>query len=71
MDITKIPDQELLNDLEATYADIIACQTALKLGITMNRDDDIKERLRVNLAIKALIQTELDRRKTLPPVISS
>ena len=71
MDIAKIPDSELLDDLKATCADIIACQTALKLGITMNRDDDIKKRLTANFAIKAAIQTELDRRKTLLPVISS
>ena len=63
VDITKLPLQELLNDREASLADIQICERALALGIeAYGTGKSTEDRLIVNQGIVATIDAELQRR---------
>lgn len=70
-EITQISEVELRNALEETYADILRCEAAIRLGIEQDSEgDSVQERLEVNRAIKQKIEAELERRKVASPLDS-
>ena len=63
-DIIQIPEVELLQDLAESYADVIACEAALRVGVvTYAGGESVSKRLETNRQIIAKIETELQRRK--------
>lgn len=60
--IEDIPTHELKSDLDDSYADIMNCEAALKLGITQHNGYDIQERLDRNKRFIEVITAELERR---------
>ena len=64
MTITSIPTDELLRDLETVDNDIVACETALVIGVTeYGGDESVQERLDGNRQTKQVIEAELQRRQ--------
>ena len=61
-DITTIPEEELRKDLQDSYADILACESALKLGITSYSGGSVQKRLDANKHFVQVISAELERR---------
>jgi hypothetical protein len=62
-DFSAIPRSELLQDLADTENDIVACETALAIGVTEYGDgESVQRRLDVNRQIKRVIEAELQRR---------
>lgn len=57
-----IPTDELEQDKQDAYADIIACQAALKLGIKSHGGIDTQFRLDENKKQIVIIESELKRR---------
>lgn len=63
MDITKILTDELINDLNETYEDIMYCESALKLNIkAYYSGGSVRKRLESNQRIKETIEAELKLR---------
>ena len=63
VDITTIPEEELRKDLEESYSDIMTCEAALRVGVTVYGDGkSVSERLRVNRWLVEKISAELSRR---------
>ena len=63
VDITRLPLEELLDDKQASLADIKLCEDALKIGAdTYGFGQSVKKRLKVNQLIVAKIDAELKRR---------
>jgi hypothetical protein len=63
-DLSAIPTSELLQDLEDTENDIVACGTALVIGVTEYGDSkSVQCRLAVNKQIRQVIRAELQRRE--------
>lgn len=60
--ITEIPQDELLKDLEETISDISTCEIALSLGVESYSGGKVQERLEVNKRIKEKIEAEIKRR---------
>jgi len=65
MDIKIIPIDELLKDLDCSFADVLNCEAALKLGVTNYSGGSIADRLLTNQKIIERIKRELKIRKTL------
>ncbi len=64
-DITKIPQQDLLNDRAASLSDIKICELALLHDIQEYSKGGVQERLKINQGIVAVIDKELVRRKAI------
>jgi hypothetical protein len=64
-EITEIPTEELLQDMQDSLEDINACKLAAKNGVMAELAVTIEERIRGNLAIVKKIQIELNRRRML------
>jgi len=62
VDVTKIPTEKLIKDLDDTVEDIAACRVALAYGLTTYSDGSVQDRLDTNLRIKDVITAELLRR---------
>lgn len=62
IDITKIPEEELRKDLEDSYADILACEAALRLGLESYSGGKVEHRLNSNKYFVEVITAELQRR---------
>jgi hypothetical protein len=62
MDISLIPTQELIDDKEASLNDIVACETALAIGIETYSGGSVRDRLECNRKIVVAIDAELERR---------
>jgi hypothetical protein len=63
MNIANIPTAELLKDLDDSYADLLACEAALTLGIVMHNGMSIQYRLDANKHFIEVIMAELKLRK--------
>lgn len=63
-DITKIPTHELLDDKDASLADIKVCELALLHQITTYSGGLVRERLQINQCIVNAIDAELERRES-------
>ena len=63
IDITKLSEEELSQDREASLDDIAICQMALAVGIYEYSGGSVQQRLDVNRKIVQKIDTELERRK--------
>jgi len=59
---SSIPDDELEKDKQEAYADILACEAALHLGIKHDGKYDIKYRLEENKKQIRIIESEQTRR---------
>jgi hypothetical protein len=62
-DITKIPEAELKQDLKDSYADILTCEIALRIGDYTYSGGSIQERLDANKHFVKVITAELKRRE--------
>lgn len=68
MNITKIPIEELVDDLNAARADATWCDMAIGIGVYTYQDrhngqqHSVTDRLSENLAVIAKIQAEITRR---------
>jgi hypothetical protein len=62
MEISKIPDDELKNDLRDSLEDIETCTLALMAGVTRYSGGSVSDRLAANLLIAGKIKDELLRR---------
>lgn len=63
VDITTIPQSELMQDLADSFVDVKHCEAALAVGITKYSGGSVQERLDVNLRIIQKITAELKRRE--------
>ena len=59
-----ISDETLQNDLLETVADIMTCETALRMGITAYSKGSVEQRLKSNKVILDIINNEIERRRT-------
>ena len=65
VDITKLPESELLEDREASITDISICEIALIIGLThIDESMTTQQRLDINKSVIEKIDAELNRRKT-------
>lgn len=63
-EIASIPKQELVDDREASLADMAVCMLALAVGITHHKDGmPVCHRLDRNREIVKAIDAELERRR--------
>jgi len=62
VDITTIPEEQLRKDLEESYADIMACEAALRIGVTTYSGGSMQKRLDANRGFIKAIEKELARR---------
>lgn len=62
MNVQKIPYKQLMTDLEDSKADIINCQTALKMGILEVQGFRVQKRLDDNKNFIEIINKEIQRR---------
>jgi hypothetical protein len=62
VDVTKIPVEELIKDLDGTVEDIAVCRVALAYGLTTYSGGSVQDRLDDNLKIRDIITAELSRR---------
>ena len=64
MDIATIPDEELIEDRNASLADIEICRRALLSGVpTYGNGQSTQRRLDVNAVIVARLDAEMQRRE--------
>jgi hypothetical protein len=70
VDITTIPEEDLRKDLQESYDDILACESALKLGVMFYSGGSVKERLDKNKYFVRVISKELARREKSSVVVT-
>jgi len=58
-----IPEAELLADLQESKNDIVACETAIKIGVLDYSGGSVKDRLEKNKEFVKIINAELERRE--------
>jgi hypothetical protein len=61
-DISNIPEEELRKDLQDSYADIIACEAAMRIGVETYSGGSVQKRLNANRGFIKVIEAELARR---------
>lgn len=62
-DITKIPMEELENDLHDTIEDIAVYEMALSGGVNKYSKDSARKCLDINKKIEKIIRNEIERRQ--------